>query len=76
VTGLAKDSNGVIWPAWYIRAGDKIVFEDTNDTSERLVIDTNYDHDSLSLTANLDAPPNRIDALIEQLGVVLTPLGV
>lgn len=71
VTGTAKDSNGVTWPAWYMRAGDRVVLEDTNDTAERIIVDSSYTHDSLELTANLDAPANKLDALLERLDVVL-----
>jgi hypothetical protein len=74
VTGFARDSNGRDWPAWMIRAGDTVVFVDTNDQTPRYVLATSYAHDSLQTSLTLDAPPNRLDWIMARLGLVISAI--
>jgi len=76
VTGWATDSNGNEWPSWMIRGGDTIVFTDASNPTPHYVLSTSYDHESLTLTAALDAPPNRLEWLLNRLQVVIAPLGI
>jgi hypothetical protein len=74
VTGFGRDSDGRDWPAWMIRAGDTVVFVDTNDQTPRYVLSTSYSHDSLQNTLTLDAPPNRLDWIMARLGLVISAI--
>lgn len=76
LVGHVEDDHGVIHPAWKVRAGDQISFIDAADTSYRRIVRASYEHDSRTCSIDLDAPPEGLDALLERLGVVLTPLGV
>jgi len=70
VTGLVEDENGVLFPAWYMRAGDSATVVD-GDNIERRIIETTYDHDSRTASCNLDATPHKVEALMERMGVSL-----
>lgn len=71
VTGCVEDdATGALYPAWYMRAGDSAIVTD-GDNVERRIIETNYDHDSLTLIANMDSTPHKQEALMERMGVVL-----
>lgn len=70
VCGLVEDETGTLYPAWYMRAGDSATVED-GDRVERRIIETNYDHDSRTVTCNLDATPHKVEALMERMGVAL-----
>lgn len=69
-TGLVEDENGVAHPAWRIRAGDEVVVTD-GDNVEKRIVSTDYSNDSRTNTLSVDRQPERTDALMEQLGVVL-----
>lgn len=75
VVGFATDSNGREWPSWMIRAGDTVEFVDSSDTTPHYVLETSYDHDTLTNSLTLDAPPNSLDYLLQRMSLVLTPLG-
>jgi hypothetical protein len=71
VTGCVEDDEtGILYPAWYMRAGDSAIVTD-GDGIERRIIETTYDHDSRQLTANLDSTPHKVDALMERMGLAL-----
>lgn len=74
--GHVEDDRGVLHPAWRVRAGDTVTFLDAQDTSPRFVTAATYDHDARTVTVDLDAPPEGIQALMERLGVVTVPLGL
>lgn len=76
IVGYLEDDRGVRRPAWQIRAGDTIRFVDASDTSERRVVKTSYDDATKTNSIDLDAPSDGLDALLERLQVVLTPLGL
>jgi hypothetical protein len=63
-------------PYWAPRAGDEIAFVDASDKSYRRIIRTEKDHDSRTVSFDLDAPPEGLAQLLERLGVVLVPLGI
>ena len=73
VTGFAR-SSGQDFPCWMMRAGDTVVFDDTNDQTPRYILATAYDHDTLTNTLTLDAPPNKLDWILARLGLVISAL--
>lgn len=71
VSGMVEDdATGALYPAWYMRAGDSAIVTD-GDNVERRIIETNYEHDSRTVTCNMDSTPHKVDALMERMGVVL-----
>lgn len=75
VVGFAKNSNGREWPAWRIRSGDTIIIDDSSDTSAHYILGTSYDHDSLTSTLTIDAPPDSSSWLLQRLNLVIPALG-
>lgn len=76
LTGHVEDTNGVLWPAWKVRAGDTVSFVDARDPSPRRVVHTSYDDDSKANSIQLDQPPDGLTALLERLSIVLAPTGL
>jgi hypothetical protein len=74
--GWIEDDRGALHPYWAPRAGDEIAFVDASDKSYRRIIRTEKDHDSRTVSFDLDAPPEGLAQLLERLGVVLVPLGI
>jgi hypothetical protein len=71
VSGVVEDDeSGALFPAWYMRAGDSAIVTD-GDNIERRIIETNYDHDTRTVTCNMDTPPNKVEALMERMGIAL-----
>lgn len=52
-----------------IRAGDTVTLVDTSDQTSHYVLSSSYAHDSLQNTLTLDAPPNRMDSVLQRLGL-------
>jgi hypothetical protein len=76
LVGHVQDDRGVWHPYSHVRAGDTISFVDASDTSYRRVVKTDKSRDERACTVDLDSPPEGLTALLERLGVVLTPLGL
>jgi hypothetical protein len=76
ITGHVEGEGGVVYPAWAIRAGDTISFVDASDSSPRRIIKASYDESTRACQVQLDQPPDAMQALLERLSVVLTPLGL
>lgn len=74
--GTVQDTNGVLWPSWAVRAGDTIAFLDSNDPSPRRVVSTSYEDSTATNAVQLDAPPDGLQALLERMSVVISPLGL
>jgi len=70
VAGTVEDEHGVLYPSWFMRAGDSATVVD-GDKIERRIIETSYDHDSRACSCNLDATPHKVEALMERMGVAL-----
>lgn len=73
VRGWVEDEHGTMLPAYCMRAGDSATVVD-GDNIERRIIDTSYDNDSRTLTANLSSTPHRTEAMMERMGVVIVGL--
>lgn len=75
VTGFVRDSTGTFEPAWKVRAGDRIRFDDA-DGRERRIIETRYDHEARKNSLTLDSTPHRVEAIMEKMQVELQALGL
>lgn len=75
-TGHVEDESGNPWPYWKVRSGDQVRFTDARDTSYRTIIGTHKDVGSRSVSLDLDAPPQALDALLERMQLSLVGLGV
>src|SRR5690606_35941388 len=71
LVGHVEDEHGILHPYSHVRAGDRIVFTDAHDTSPRRVVRAEHNDDERSVSVDLDAPPQGLDALLERLDVVL-----
>jgi hypothetical protein len=76
LVGHVMDDRGVLHPYTRPRAGDTITFTDAADPSPRRIVRTEKTRASRSCSIDLDSPPEGMAALLERLGVVLTPLGL
>lgn len=71
VTGLVEDlDTSTLYPSWCMRAGDSATVVD-GDKVERRIIETSYDYDSRTCSAQLDATPHKVEALMERMGISL-----
>jgi hypothetical protein len=70
VQGEAEDENGNTFPAALIRSGDRIVISDSDDTTPRTIVSTQYDHGSMTCSASIGAHPDSLEALLGQLALV------
>jgi hypothetical protein len=74
--GYLMDSVGVFRPVAQVKAGDRIRFRDTGDSSAREITAADYDHTTRTCNVSLDAPPESVEALLERYRANLIPLGV
>jgi hypothetical protein len=65
------DEAGARAPSYEIREGDYLLIEDEPGAGERLVVAHNYNRASRTNSLDLDAPPDRLEAILERLQVVL-----
>lgn len=65
-SGDIYDAAGMPHPNWEARAGDRFVVSDDEDTSERRVISTTYTRKDRQLSAQIGAPPHRLDVAIKR----------
>lgn len=76
IVGIIPDDCGVIWPASYIKAGDRISFTDAAYTGYRRIVKASYNDDTKVMSITLDSPSEGLDAILARLNVVLIPIGV
>lgn len=67
VQGEVTDENGIKYPPWAMRGGDRVIVEDDPDFGEQTIFDTSYSHDEIKTTANLGASPYRLDVALARL---------
>ncbi len=68
VRGHIRDSAGNWQQGWLARAGQSVVLEDYDASPPRLIHETAWDQETLTLTMDLDADSKTMDALIAQAG--------
>lgn len=69
LTGTVRHPTEGMVPVWRVRAGDWIVVTDRTDDVVRQITDTTYDHESRTLTATIGGTPQRLDAIMERIGI-------
>jgi hypothetical protein len=71
IKGHIRDAAGHWQPVWKVRAGDRLVIADLPNDRVRVVGETNYNHDSLTIEIGVDAGLKRLDAILARLGVAV-----
>ena len=66
IVGAAVSRAGTEYPAFMVRAGDRVIVEDSEDTRERRVLSTSFDGAD-TVTATVGSLPSRLDALLARL---------
>jgi hypothetical protein len=69
--GEIFDEAGNPYAPWEMRAGDHIVFEDDPQPVARPIVSTSYTHDSMTVRADIGAPPKRGDVMFGQLAAAV-----
>ena len=67
LVGYVTDSTGVTWPAWMVRAGDRITFVDAHDPVPRRVVRSSYDDATRTNQIDLDSPPQGLAPMLARL---------
>jgi hypothetical protein len=74
ITGDLEDDAGNIGHASEVRACDRVIVVNDEEPTEQDIVSTNYDHDSLTVTANLGLAPANIENLLAQLSAAVSGL--
>jgi hypothetical protein len=75
IVGHVQDDRGVLFPAWAMRAGDRITFVDAHDPVPRRIVKAQYSDDTKACQIDLDSPPQALQALLARMAGVIAPLG-
>lgn len=67
VVGHVRDRAGRWQPGWKVRADDRIIIVDHPNSDPRLIVETQWDHDSHQLTIGVDQTIGRADALLDRI---------
>lgn len=76
LSGHVQDEQGIWWPVWRVRAGDRIRFVDASEPGYRRIVNTSYDEATVVNTIQLDQPPDGLTALLARLALELVPYGL
>lgn len=72
-----QSAEGEWLPSWMVRAGDRIIDADRVDAKPMQLVGTSYSRGGdRPLTATIDTPANRIDALVSRTGGISAPVPV
>jgi hypothetical protein len=61
-----KDRAGNEQPVWKVRAGDRVCITDHPDERNHLVVESSYDHSSLTASLAIDDTFQRLDAYLDR----------
>ena len=78
IKGHLKDRAGHWQQAWKVRAGDRVAIVSSTSLSDRprLISETSWDQDSLTLTLSVESIPQRVDAFLDRLSTALAAAGL
>jgi hypothetical protein len=76
IVGHVQDASGAWWPAWMIRAGDRITFVDSHDPVARRITRAQYTDSSRTCQIDLDSPPQDISQFLARVAAGLVGTGV
>lgn len=76
ITGHVADSRGNLRPGWMVRAGQTIAVTNFPNDRPRLISETSWDHDSRTLTVNVELPSYGLDALYARVANRRTARGI
>jgi hypothetical protein len=74
ITGDLEDDAGNIGHASEVRACDRVIVVNDEEPTEQDIVSTNYDHDSLTVTANVGTVPGNIETLLARLAAAVQGL--
>jgi hypothetical protein len=75
VKGHIRDRAGNWQPVWRVRAGQTVAITDHPNTRPRLIVETNYEHDSHTLTIGVDSLIPRVEAILDRLSAAQVAVG-
>ena len=67
LAGYVTDTTGVTWPAWVVRAGDRITFVDAHDPVPRRIVRSSYDDTTRTCQIDLDTPPEGLQPTLARI---------
>ena len=76
VTGHIRDRAGHLQPAWKVRADDRVSIVNYINDSPRQIVETSYDHSTQSVQISVDAPAQRLDAVLDRITTSLSAAGI
>lgn len=74
--GYVKDRAGNWQPVWKVRAGDRVVITDSVDEEIHIVHETDYQHDSHTVSIAVDDTFQRLDAYLDRYANAVQAAGV
>lgn len=76
VKSFIRDRAGHWQPVWKVRADDRIAITDHPNDRPRQIVETDYDHDSRTITIGVDATIPRVDAVLDRINGALGAAGL
>lgn len=78
VKGHVKDKAGHWQQGWKVRAGDRIAIVSSTSLSDRprLISETSWDQDSLTLSISVEDTAQKVDAFLDRLSSALSAAGL
>lgn len=76
VRGYIRDRGGNPQPCWKVRAGQTIRITNFPNDSPRLIVETDYDDESKTISLSIDRPFALLDAYLDRVGNALGARGL